>query len=289
MEQNPKLGLYSSNTIVILTATPENGYSFLNWTGDVESFDNPLQIVMDSNKSIRAVFVANPPLNIHLLGSGAVTKNPDRSTYSIGEKVSLNALPGRWYTFTSWGDAATDNPRIITIGTNNDYSLIFSPTTALEVLSYSGLAREAPAGMPAIFVDGQFTTNSAMTNLRAASISIVSSFTNGPIFFTRDGSPPSVSSRRYTNSFVIKKSTYLRAIAYQSGFSRFWESDPIQINIIPAFVLGLTNSGGGAVGISPFQQLYLSNTVVNLKLNPRTDGHFCSGLGTLAGRMGLIR
>ena len=47
---------YPLTTPVQLTATPNPGYSFISWTGDATGTANPLNIVMDTNKTINAVF-----------------------------------------------------------------------------------------------------------------------------------------------------------------------------------------------------------------------------------------
>jgi hypothetical protein len=40
-----------------LTATPDPGFVFKNWSGDASGADNPLQLIMDSNKSVTANFI----------------------------------------------------------------------------------------------------------------------------------------------------------------------------------------------------------------------------------------
>ncbi|MBN2349039.1 MAG: InlB B-repeat-containing protein [Bacteroidales bacterium] len=53
----PSGGTYSANTVISVTATPAPGYIFSGWTGSVTSFDNPLSITMDANKSLNAAFI----------------------------------------------------------------------------------------------------------------------------------------------------------------------------------------------------------------------------------------
>lgn len=52
----PDQASYPHGSEVVLTATPNAGYHFLNWTGDVSVADNPLTLVMDSDKSVTANF-----------------------------------------------------------------------------------------------------------------------------------------------------------------------------------------------------------------------------------------
>src|SRR5437867_883553 len=52
-------------------------------------------------------------------GAGAVTKDPEASSYPVGATVLLSATPGRYYRFSQWGDGTNDNPRLITVGAEN--------------------------------------------------------------------------------------------------------------------------------------------------------------------------
>ncbi|MFA5101960.1 MAG: M20/M25/M40 family metallo-hydrolase, partial [Candidatus Thermoplasmatota archaeon] len=61
----PPGGIYDYNIIVSAQATPGTGYIFTQWTGDVPSghnFDNPLNLTMDANKTLTAVFTNTPPI-----------------------------------------------------------------------------------------------------------------------------------------------------------------------------------------------------------------------------------
>ena len=49
-------GQYAPDTNAELTATPAPGYLFTEWTGDAIGTNNPLTILMDTNKSVTAVF-----------------------------------------------------------------------------------------------------------------------------------------------------------------------------------------------------------------------------------------
>lgn len=48
---------YDSGTEVVLTATSEDGWIFVNWSGAISSIDNPLRITMNSDKDITATFL----------------------------------------------------------------------------------------------------------------------------------------------------------------------------------------------------------------------------------------
>lgn len=53
---SPNSGEYDLGTSVTLTATPADGWKFLHWEGSVVGSDNPIVVVMNSDKNITAVF-----------------------------------------------------------------------------------------------------------------------------------------------------------------------------------------------------------------------------------------
>jgi len=55
--KNPNKTSYTAGETVTLTAVPDSGYSFANWSGDAAGSTNPVMITMDSNKSVTANFL----------------------------------------------------------------------------------------------------------------------------------------------------------------------------------------------------------------------------------------
>lgn len=54
--RTPDLPTYNTAATVTLTATPPAGLQFVSWTGDVTSTQNPVTVVMDTNKTVTANF-----------------------------------------------------------------------------------------------------------------------------------------------------------------------------------------------------------------------------------------
>jgi len=52
---------WTPGTIVQLTATPANGWSFAGWSEDLTGKNNPENITMNNNKVVTATFTQNPP------------------------------------------------------------------------------------------------------------------------------------------------------------------------------------------------------------------------------------
>ncbi len=87
-------------------------------------------------------------LSIPIMGSGSVTKNPDKPSYTQGEQVTLTAIPGSGYSFASWsGDASGNtNPLIILMNGNKTITANFIHETVTAPVTPSGPA----AGIKAI-------------------------------------------------------------------------------------------------------------------------------------------
>jgi hypothetical protein len=67
----PPDGSYPSGTVVTLTATPDAGFEFDGWSGDLAGPANPSPLTMDHDKQVTAVFAAPEPSQA-LLVTGAL-------------------------------------------------------------------------------------------------------------------------------------------------------------------------------------------------------------------------
>jgi hypothetical protein len=280
--RSPAQSTYLPESEVTLVANPAPGYAFFYWSGGATGTNNPLTVTMTSNKVIRANFFPIS-LSVSVQGQGTVSKSPNRPLYDVGEQVTLTATPNRWFDFIRWGDGPTANPRVVTIGTNNNYTAIFSPTTAVETLTFSNVSRIAPLGMPALFVDGEFVVAGAVSRVDAADVSMLTTFPNGSIFYTLDGSTPSFAASLYGGPFSLNHSATVRAVAYDASFLNSWEADPVQVIIEPTFAVNTLTTGGGTVGVLPTAVSYRSNALVTLSATPTQGWTFLKWLGDATG------
>ncbi|SNR38382.1 InlB B-repeat-containing protein [Lutibacter flavus] len=113
---------YPSGTIVKLNAVPSDEWEFLEWSGDYQGTENPLQITIDEPINLIAKFEKkNYSLNIEIVGEGTVTEEiiqaKPATDYPSGTIVKLNAVPSDEWEFLEWsGDyQGTENPLQITI------------------------------------------------------------------------------------------------------------------------------------------------------------------------------
>jgi pectate lyase/pectin methylesterase-like acyl-CoA thioesterase len=76
---------YPAGTVVQLTAVPAEGWRFSNWSGDLAAAANPATIVMNSPKSVTAIFTEalTPPI---------ITNQPASQTAQVGSNVTFSVV-----------------------------------------------------------------------------------------------------------------------------------------------------------------------------------------------------
>lgn len=101
---------HEEDTEVIVEATPDEGWEFVEWTGDVSGNGPTMEIIMDEDMEITAHFeVYEYTLNVDTEGGGEVEVEPDQTKYEHGEEVNLTALPDDDWGFNGWkGDVPED-------------------------------------------------------------------------------------------------------------------------------------------------------------------------------------
>ncbi|MBO5346397.1 MAG: InlB B-repeat-containing protein [Paludibacteraceae bacterium] len=101
-----KGGEYAYGSEITLTATPNDGYRFAQWSDG--NTDNPRTITVTENKTYTAEF------EVEVFGVFAASEVPSMG----GVKVTLTAEPIKGFEFVEWTDGNTDNPRILTLTEN---------------------------------------------------------------------------------------------------------------------------------------------------------------------------
>ncbi len=121
--KTPNQGTYTHGETVTLQAVPADGYNFVNWSGDMTGATSPTTLMMDSNKSVTAIFAANTYTLQTNATNGSVTRTPDRASYTHGETVTLTAVPTTGYSFSSWSGDITGTAASVTITMNSNKSV----------------------------------------------------------------------------------------------------------------------------------------------------------------------
>lgn len=153
VEQEPVGELHAAKTAVTLTAVAEPGFEFECWTGDVSSSDNPLQVTLDTDLTVTAVFHAVFGLSVTAT-NGSAAKSPDATLYADGTQVELTATAASGFEFESWsGDLdSTTNPATITVDANKSVSANFHAVYTLTIAASNGSVSRSPAASP--YADG---------------------------------------------------------------------------------------------------------------------------------------
>ncbi|HNX88445.1 MAG TPA: C10 family peptidase [Paludibacteraceae bacterium] len=122
-------GTYASGYNLILGATANNGYSFVDWTENgMYITDIPFfPLTVSSNRTFVANFTQNP-VNYTIATSSNPSAGGSTSgggTYVSGSSCTVTATANSGYTFTNWTESGS------TISTNASYSFIVSVNRGL--------------------------------------------------------------------------------------------------------------------------------------------------------------
>ena len=132
-----------------------------------------------------------------------------------------------------------------------------------------------------VLIDGVRIFSDSVSARGLSHVSLIGSFANSTVLYTLDGSDPSSSGHLYEGPVIANKSSMLRAIAYNSDFSKSVQSAPVQIIILPT-LSGIT-AGGGSVAIDPAAGAYFSNSTATVTATPAPGWTFLQWLGDADG------
>ena len=135
---------YDHGTQVRLTASPAEGWQFVEWQGDVTGTENPAQITVDNPKEVTAVFEKKSyELTVNIQGEGTVAEQiiqAKSTNYEHGTTVELTANPATGYKFVEWSGAITgsENPTQITVDNPKEVTAIFEKKSFAVSTSTTG-------------------------------------------------------------------------------------------------------------------------------------------------------
>ncbi|MGB5925420.1 MAG: CFI-box-CTERM domain-containing protein, partial [Dehalococcoidia bacterium] len=198
---------YDEGTVVDLVATPDAGYRFVEWTGDVgtiaDVYDATTTITMNGDYAITANFVRQYNLSTSSTAGGTVT-TPGQGTftYDDGTVVSLVATPTSGYRFVNWtgnvGTIADVYDATTTITMNGDYAI-----TANFIIRQYTLTTSSTAG-------GTVTPPGVGTRTYDAGtvVSLVATPTSGYRFVNWTGSVGTIANVNAASTTITMNSNY---------------------------------------------------------------------------------
>jgi len=126
--KDPDQATYHYGDVITFTATAGTGSSFAGWSGDATGIASPVTLTVDSDEAVTATFtLIEYTLATPIVGGGTVARQPDQSTYHLGDVVTLTATANPIWAFDGWsGDVnSTANPLVITMDGNKSITATF--------------------------------------------------------------------------------------------------------------------------------------------------------------------
>ena len=196
---------YGAGTVVDLVAEAEQGYRFVNWTGDVDTVANvnaaSTTITMNGEYSITANFIAQYNLTISSTEGGQVTAPGEGTfTYDAGTVVTLLAAPDECYEFDGWaGDAVTDpdsSTTTITMGSAK------SVTARFAIMRYELATHSTDGGFVVTPGEGSFEYDCATT------VALVAEPQEGYVFARWTGNVDAIADINVASTMITMNHNY---------------------------------------------------------------------------------
>jgi len=259
--------VYDEGDVVKLVATPDPGYGFVNWTGDVGTVANvnaaSTSITMNGDYSLTANFeeLAEYDLTTSSTTGGSVTVPGEGTfTYYDGTVVNLVATANSGYYFINWtGDVGTItnvNAPTTTVTMNDSYSItanferIPPGKVALTTSSTAGGSVTTPG-------EGAFLYNVGEV------VSLVASPASGYRFVNWTGNVGTIANVNVASTTITMNGDY-----------------SITANFVAVYDLTISSTAGGSVispGVGTFT--YDGGTVVNLVTTANSGYYFINWTG----------
>ncbi len=260
VELAPPPTTYPGGTIVRLTAVPDAGWAFSAWSGALTGSTNPIDITMDSDKTVTATFV---PLDFTVtalvappeaLAAGcSVTGNA--GTYHAGDTVSLTAAPVIGWQFVRW---------------EGDLGTIYNAT-----LSFAMPAHD-------VTVTARFTriTYSLDITINPPGSGTVERNNNGPYYL---GDVVQLTAVPATGWAFASWSGDVDSTRTNPTIVTMNGSRAVTANFVPSYTLTINIVGQGTVNELAIESTYPSGTTVQLTAVPDPGWSFSQWSGDLTG------
>ena len=224
-------GHYTYGSTATLTATPAEGYHFLQWNDG--NTDNPRSVTVTGNATYTASFEINSYTITITSANNAQGSATGSGTYTHGQTVTATAIANTGYMFDHWSNNATTNP----------YQ--FTATESTSLIAYFA---EIPANYYNITVlsqDNTMGTGNGTGSYEEGSVISISATANTGYYFTMWSDGNTQNPRTIT---VTGNATYTAQFAaYQ-----------YQLTVVPDNAQHGTASGSGTYNYG--QQVSISAT-----------------------------
>lgn len=145
---------YDSATKFQFVATPQAGYRFVSWGGDVSGSNSPVSYVLDKNATISALFEPIPTKTFRLTvlppSAGSISWTPNTTDIDSGAVVTLTATLPQGSTFANWTGftSSTTNPFSFHMDSDKTVGMALKTSGILPRAEIASFAmRNTPSGL----------------------------------------------------------------------------------------------------------------------------------------------
>ncbi len=156
----------------------------------------------------------------------------------------------------------------------NEPEALLTPATEVRVV---------PVGFPRIVVNGSEVLTGATDSTNRAQVELRTSFPNGQIFYTLDGSTPTFLSAVYTTPLILTNTSTLKTFSISADFTQQVNGVPVFIEVLPTFSLARMVIGQGVIKSSPLARPYMRDEIVSLTAVPVLNWRFVRWSGDVLG------
>jgi len=260
---------YDAGTVVGLAAKADEGYRFVNWTGNVGSIANvnaaSTTITVNGNYSITANFEELPEYDLttsSTVGGSVTVPGEGTFTYYDDTAVNLVATSTSGYYFVNWtGDVGTIvnvNAPTTTITMNDDYS-ITANFERIPAGKFALAASSTAGGSVTVPGEGAFIYEVGKV------VNLVASPASGYRFVNWTGNVGTIANVNAASTTITMNGDY-----------------SITANFIAQYDLTISSTAGGSVttpGVGT--HTYDKGTVVNLVASPASGYRFVNWTGNV--------
>ena len=142
-------GVYEEGATATLTATANAGYEFVGWVVGADTLTaNPLELVVDADITVEAVFAALPlpEYTVSVTVDPVMGSVEGAGVYEEGATATLTATPNAGYQFVSWtvdGEEYTENPLYLSVDKDVTVVANFKSTVTTDAENATGDAVQA--------------------------------------------------------------------------------------------------------------------------------------------------
>jgi hypothetical protein len=321
VQLDPPGGTYLDGSAVTLTALPDPGFVFADWSGELSGRGTPSILVVDAARTLSASFVPERRLSVTLASGGQVRLDPPGGVYAEGSRVTLTALPDPGLALAGWsGDlSGTSNPASLLMDADKHVSASFLPAFSLTVEGTEGgsVQLEPPGGR---YAQGSLVTLTATSHAgfgfegwshdlegSASSMSLVvdgdklvgASFLPGARLTLE--STPGGSILSEPSGLIYDAGSFVKLTATPDPGFVFggWSRDlvaranpalvimdthqSVLASFVPEYTLTLQPGIGGRIDLDPPGGVYVQGSPVRLEAIPDPGYRFRSWTGDLGG------